>query len=164
MADVMNPRTAIQAAKLTSIPVAFVLAGYGYCASHNSVPQLYDKSPSISTPIFTQVYRVGAGVVVPGAALSAAASAYLAYAIPAQRALWAVASASTIGALPFTAIVMMPGIKRLIAMSESSAEQENTARTGEHVELLKKWAAQNYVRGSLFLMGAMIGLVAVVGL
>lgn len=45
----------------------------------------------------------------------------------------------------------MPGIKRLIAISESPAEQEKCEQTLEHRSLLKSWSFWNGVRGLLYL-------------
>ena len=58
---------------------------------------------------------------------------------------------------------MLPGIQRLLAIGESEVEQEKVERSGEHVDLLKMWVVHNYVRAGMYFVGAMCGLVAVVG-
>jgi hypothetical protein len=156
----MDSPQAILAAKLVSIPLAFTAAGYGLCASHNIVPRLYPEPVGVATPIFAHVFRTGGSIVVPAALTSVLASAYLAYSLPAQRRLWTIAAVSTLVTLPWTRIVMIPGINRLIAISVDLALQTKSDVSGEHVALLKAWASQNYARTFLFFTGGFAGLLA----
>jgi hypothetical protein len=152
-----SPQT-ILAAKAISVPLAFVAAGYGLCASHNILPRLYPEPVGISTSIFAHVFRIGGSFVVPTALSSVLTSAYLAYRLPAQRRLWTIAAGSTLSTLAFTRIVMIPGINRLIAISVDVALQAKSEASGEHVELLKAWVTQNYVRSAMFFVGGFAGL------
>ena len=127
------------------------------------MPHIYDQPASMNTPIFSKVFHDGATVVAPSAIASAAASAYLAYTLPEERYLWTVAATTPLSTLAYTGLVMMPGIQRLLTISESSVEQEKVEKTKEHVDLLKAWTAHNYLRAALYFAGGMCGLVAVVG-
>jgi hypothetical protein len=156
----MDSPQAMLAAKLVSIPLAFTATGYGLCASHNIVPRLYSEPVSIATSLFAHVFRIGGSIVVPAALTSVLASAYLAYYVPAQRRLWTIAAVSTLVTLPWTRIVMIPGINRLIAISVDSALQTKSEANGEHVALLKAWVSQNYIRTFAFFTGGFAGLLA----
>lgn len=157
----MDTSTAIHYAKLVSFPTAFFLSGYSLSYSQCTVPQLYDVRPQISTPIFKNVFYGGASVVVPGALLSSAASAFLAYAVPEHRRVWASAAAAVLFTQPWTALVMMPGIKRLLEISEANAAvQSKVEQTLEHRQLLKTWVAQNFLRAGLYFVGGLAGMYA----
>ena len=97
-------------------------------------------------------------MVVPGAILSAAATAYLAYRYPAQRTPLGVAAAVTLSWLPFTLVVMSGGINRLLEIGGNAVEMEKAERSGEVLKLLKAWTFQNAVRGSLAFIGGSIAL------
>ncbi len=160
----MDAPTIIQAVKLLDIPIAFGIAGYAFSASQVCMPLIYDKPASISVPMFAKFFSNGATVAIPSAVISVLASGYLAYSLPNQRLLWTVASTAPLCSLPYTGLVMAPGIQRLLTISESTVEQEKAEKSGEHVGLLKAWTAHNYVRAVLYFTGAMCGLVATVGI
>jgi len=153
---------ATQAAKLVSISTAFLLSGYMTSASQNSLPLLYKQPARVSAPLFNGVYHRGAALVIPGTLVCAAAYAYLAWAVPSQRSIHAFSSCITFAILPMTMVVMMPGIKRLLHVSDDSAEQEKVDQSGEVLRLLKAWGVQNWWRASMTFAGAMAGLSTVV--
>jgi len=154
----MDSAQAIQAAQVVSITTSLISAGYSYGFSQNAVPQLYSHAPSFSTPVFKGVFLDGANTIVPLALVSTSASAFLAYALPAQRSLWLVAGVAALLSAPWTRIVMYPGIQRLIHISENAKEQEKAEQTLEHRQLLKAWVAQNYARATFFLISGATGL------
>lgn len=150
-------------AKLIAIPTAFLLTGYQSSFSQNTLPLIYNQPASVSTPIFSGVYYSGAAFVLPTNVLSTAAFAYLAYAIPAQRATYGAAGAAVFAILPWTIMIMSPGIDRLIAVSKgTAAEQQKAGENGEVVKLLKAWTAQNWVRVGMTFAGGVAGLYAAV--
>lgn len=136
------------------------MTGYSIAASQATLPLIYDQPVSVSLKIFKGVYEKGAVMVVPGALISASATAYLAYAYPAQRKLLGSAAAVTISWLPFTTLFMFKGIGRLLEIGASSVETQKAEQTGEVMNLLKAWAFQNAVRGSLAFIGGSITLFA----
>lgn len=156
----MNSPQAILAAKLVSVPLALVAAGYSFCSSQNIVPRLYPEPVGPATSIFAHVYHIGRSFAMPAALTSFVASAYLAYSLPSQRRLWTTAAASMLLPLIWTRTVMIPGINRLVAISLDPALQAKSEASGEHVKLLKAWASQNYVRTFLFFTGGFAGLLA----
>jgi len=155
----MDSRTALQTAKLIAVPLPFALAGYSFAFSQSAVPQLYDQPAEVATPILKSIYYKGAAVVVPGNFLSLAATAYLAWKIPAQRHTWATAAGSLVALILWTPLVMAPSnIKRLLEISESKALQTKATANLEHRQLLAKWVGQNYVRMALLLVAGVAGL------
>ena len=98
--------------------------------------------------------------MVPMTAITSASFAYLAYRRPAERTMYASASALVLGFLPWTRLVMWSGIQRLCEISESPEVQMSAAdASGETLELLKAWYVQNFVRASFAFVGGMLGLV-----
>ncbi|KAM0723649.1 hypothetical protein Q7P37_000637 [Cladosporium fusiforme] len=154
----MDSPNALLSAKLISVPLAFIATGYGICASHNIVPRLYPEPVAIATPIFSHVFYTGGSFVVPAGLTSTLASAYLAWQIPSQRRLWTLAAVGTLATLPWTRLWMFPGIVRLIDISTDATLQAQSTASGEHIELLKQWVTQNYIRAAMFAVGGFSGL------
>lgn len=149
----------IRAAEAFGLGSSIFLAGINVGASHLTMPILYTRPVSISTPIFNELYTRGAVTLVPLSIVSASSSALVAYLLPSQRGLWATAAVATISQLPWTVLAMMPTNDRLNALATSKEEQEK-ASTEEVVGLLKKWRWMNIVRGSLALVGGVSALYA----
>jgi Domain of unknown function (DUF1772) len=149
-------RTA-QALGLTS---SIFLSGINIGSSVLTVPILYTRPTSISTPIFREFYLRGAVTLVPLSIFSGTCSALVASLLPAQRPLWAIAAVFTLAQTPWTLLVMMGTNDRLSAVAGSMVEQEK-ARGEEVVGLLRQWAWMNIVRGLLAMVGGMVGLWAV---
>jgi hypothetical protein len=152
-----NTVRTFQAVGLTT---SIFLAGINIGSSLLTLPLLYSQPASVSTPIFTDFYNAGKISLVPLGIFSASCSAMVAYLNPSQRELWAIAAVATISQVPWTVLVMMKTNLRLIEISESSVEQEKAGKD-EVVGLLRKWAWMNGVRGSLALVGGLVGLWAV---
>lgn len=146
----------IRSFQVLSLTTSLVLSGANFGASALTLPKLYSRPPSVSTPIFEELYTRGGLALVPLGIFSASCSAIVAYSIPSQRSLWAAAGLATIGQLPWTLLVMMPGIKRLNAIAASTALQE-VANREEVTGLLMEWAWMNVVRGGFALIGGLIG-------
>ncbi|KAK5126955.1 hypothetical protein LTR85_008313 [Meristemomyces frigidus] len=160
----MDTSALIQTAKLIAVPIPLVLAGYSLGFSQNAVPQLYDQKAEVSTPILRRIYYDGAKVMAPGGILTFVSSAYLAYAIPAQRSIWATAVGSMVCFFLWTPLVMAPSnINRLLQISEDKAMQEKASANLEARQLLHKWVNQNYVRMALLLVAGVAGLRATIG-
>ena len=97
--------------------------------------------------------------IAPVAATAIASYAYLAYTSrPDQRRAYVGAAALTFATLPLTAIVMKPGINRLIEIGGSSSLQAQAGINAEAEKLLRAWVSQNYFRSSLNLVAGVIGL------
>lgn len=149
----------ISIVKFLSIPTAFLLSGYGLGFSQNSVPLLYKQPASISAPLLEGIYYQGAKVVAPGAILATTGLAYLAYTARTsdERNLYGLAAALTFASQPWTALVMLPGIHRLIEIGASAAEQTKADASGEAVQLLQGWVWQNAVRAALNFASGAVG-------
>lgn len=145
-------------AKLISLPTAFMLSGYYISASQNTLPNIYKAPTSIATKTFAGVYHRGMPVAVAGSLISTAGASYLAYTLPGQRTQYAAMASIMVSGLPFTRVVMMRGIKRLIGISEDEREAEKAGVNGEAERLLRAWAAQNYIRCILSFAAGLIGL------
>ncbi|GAB7345976.1 hypothetical protein MBLNU457_4197t1 [Dothideomycetes sp. NU457] len=154
----------ITVTKFIAIPGAFVMFGYSFASSQNFLPLIFNQPAKIATPVFSGVFHRGGTFMVPMTSVTAAAFAYLAYRRPAQRSLYATASALVFGFLPWTMTVMYPGIQRLLEIGKSSEVQMNAAdASGETLRLLKAWHDQNLVRASMAFAGGMTGLFAALG-
>lgn len=154
---------AVTVARFLSIPTALLMTGYSISASQSTLPLIYDQPASVSLKIFKGVYERGAVLVVPGAILSTTATAYLAYAYPAQRKLLASAAAITFGWVPFTTLFMFKGIGRLLEIGGNAVEMQKAEQSGEVLRLLQAWAFHNAVRGMFAFVGGSIALWASLG-
>ena len=66
-----------------------------------------------------------------------------------------------VGVLPMTAMIMMPGIKRLLGLAKADGVVQGKAgETGEVTRLLNAWTWQNYVRVVMCTVGGALGLFA----
>ncbi|KAL8945672.1 MAG: hypothetical protein Q9183_008020 [Haloplaca sp. 2 TL-2023] len=146
-----------QALGLTS---TLILSGINFGASLLTLPILYTRDPSISTPIFHELYTRGAVSLVPLGIFSAACSALTAYLVPSQRQLWATAAVATASQTPWTLLVMKGTNDRLNGIAGDKVEQQKVDKE-EVVGLLKSWTWMNVGRGLLALGGGMAGLWAV---
>ena len=151
----------IRGAQILGVTSSLLLAGANIGSSILTMPLLYTRPTSISTPFFSEFYSRGAVTLVPLSIFSATCSGLVAYLLPAQRNQWAMAGMTTISQLPWTLLVMMATNKRLIAVSESQVLQEKAGRE-EVLGLLVYWARMNILRGSLALVGGLIGMWAMV--
>ena len=155
----MDSTTTIGLLKITSIALPLALSGYSFSASHINVTNLYNLPLSKSAPIFATVFRQGGKLMVPAVLVAASSSSYLAYTLTAQRALWAATGVFPFAILPFTSVVMIPGINRVLKVADSSEADRELYTQDEYRELMRKWVGQNYVRALLLFAGGMVGLV-----
>lgn len=145
----MDNPTLIRSAKLLTIPIPLLLAGWSLGFSRNSVPPLYDQPADISTPIFVRIFYSGGPVILPGSLITQAATAYLTYIEPANRRIWGFAFGCQVALSLWTWLVMFKGIGRLITISESPELQEKATANLEARQLMVRWVKQNYVRSAL---------------
>lgn len=151
----------IRTAQVLGLTCSLVLSGVNIGSSVLTVPILYTRPISISTPIFEEFYTRGAVTLVPLGIFSASCSGLVAYLLPSQRNLWAIAAAATAAQTPWTLLVMMRTNTRLNTIAASKDEQEKTSKE-EVVGLLRQWAWMNIVRGLLAIVGGLVGLWAVI--
>lgn len=155
--------TTIRTAQMLGLTSSLLLSGANIGASYLTLPILYTRPTSTSTPIFNELYTRGATTLVPLGTFSAICSALAAYLHPSQRQLWAIAAVATFAQTPWTLLVMMGTNNRLNAIAASKTEQEKASK--EEVEgLLRQWAWMNVVRGLLAMVGGLAGLWAVIDL
>lgn len=149
----------ISVAKFLAIPTAFLLSGYGIGFSQNSVPLLYNQPASVSAPILEGIFFQGGKFVVPGAILASTSFGYLAYRAPTtfKRNLYAIAALIMFAPPPWTALVMKPGINRMIEIGRSAVECQKADASGEAVKLLQGWVWQNEVRVLFALVSGALG-------
>ncbi|KAL9578475.1 MAG: hypothetical protein Q9212_005697, partial [Teloschistes hypoglaucus] len=86
----------IRATQALGLTTSLVLAGVNIGSSALTIPILQTRPASTTAPIFHEFYLRGAALNVPLGIFSAACSATVAYLLPAQRGLWAMAAAATI--------------------------------------------------------------------
>lgn len=153
--------TTIRTAQALGLTSSILLSGINIGSSLLTVPILYTRPTSISTPFFKEFYTRGAATLVPLIIFSGSCSALVAYLLPSQRKLWAIAAAATLAQLPWTILGMMETNTRLNTIAASKTEQEKVSQE-EVVGLLRQWAWMNVVRGSLALVGGSVGVYAVI--
>ena len=151
----------IRTAQVLSMTSSIFLSGINIGASILTIPILSTRPTSISTPFFNEYYDRGAVTLVPLGLFSASCSALVAYLLPSQRHLWAIAGVSTFAQLPWTVLVMMNTVKRLNAIAASKVEQEKASKQ-EVVALFRQWAWMNIVRGGLAALGGLTGVWAII--
>ncbi|MCJ1309006.1 hypothetical protein MMC25_002661 [Agyrium rufum] len=157
-----NMETAIQVLKALGLTSSLLLAGANISSSYLTIPILYTRPASVSTPIFREFYYRGAFSLVPIGIFSATCSALVAFLDPVQRQSWMIAAAVTISQTPFTLIFMMGTNDRLNEIAEmSEGVRAEKVQGDEVVRLLRKWAWMNFGRGLLALAGGLAGLAAV---
>ena len=120
--------TAIQTAQVLGLTSALVLGGINLGASYLTLPILYTRHPSISTPIFNELYTRGALSLVPLCIFSASCFATASILSSAVPNLWVFAGAATVTQLPWTLFVMMNTNKKLNAIAASKTEQEKAGK------------------------------------
>jgi Domain of unknown function (DUF1772) len=123
--------TTIRTLQVLGLTSSTFLSGINIGASHLTVPILYTRPASISTPFFNEFYTRGAATLVPLGIFSASCSALVAYLLPSQRKLWAIAAVATFAQMPWTILVMMKTNNRLNAIAASKNEQEKAS--GEEI-------------------------------
>ncbi|KAL4803068.1 hypothetical protein BDV18DRAFT_49314 [Aspergillus unguis] len=169
--------TGIRTAQAIGLTGAAYLAGNIAAYSFASIPALqtaqavYSAPASLLAKQWRDMYNAGKTQNPPIAALSAAAFAYLAYAIHSGKGaaathavlapkyaveLYAAAAALTAGIVPWTLAVMRGTNKAL----QGVADEEGKSDDGEVKELLKRWSVLNAIRGALPLLGAVAGFLA----
>ncbi|GAB7350602.1 hypothetical protein MBLNU459_g1171t1 [Dothideomycetes sp. NU459] len=151
----------IRTAQVLGLTSSILLSGVNIGSSILTVPILYTRPASVSTPIFHEFFARGKATLVPLGFFAGACSALVAYLLPPQRRLWTVAAVATLSQTPWTVLAMMSTNNRLIAIAGSKAEQDRASKD-EVVSLLRKWAWMNAVRGLLALVGGLAGVLAVV--
>lgn len=150
----------IRTAQALGLTSSIFLSGVNIGASYLTIPILYTRPTSVSAPIFKELYLRGAVSLVPLGIFSGSCSALVAYLLPHQRSLWAIAAVATLAQTPWTLLVMMKTNERMITIAESKVEQEKASRE-EVVGLLRRWGSMNVVRGLLAMVGGLAGLWAV---
>ena len=151
----------IRTLQVLSMTTSIFLSGINIGASILTLPILYTRPASVSTPFFNEYYNRGAVTLVPLGLFSASCSALVAYLLPSQRHLWAVAGLATFAQVPWTAVVMMKTVKRLNAIAASKVEQEKADKQ-EVVALLRQWTWMNVIRGGLAALGGLTGVWAII--
>ncbi|ETN41893.1 uncharacterized protein HMPREF1541_03832 [Cyphellophora europaea CBS 101466] len=157
----MDSRTATTSLQAIGITCALLHSGISAGSSLLTLPILQRLPAGTALDIWTEFFDRGLAVVVPLAIASTVASATAAYLTPPKRNTLAAAGGLVISTLIWTALVMAPGIQRMILLNDSAAELEKAA-AGEVLALLKAWSWQNMVRFALSGAGGVVGLWALV--
>lgn len=151
----------IRTTQVVGFTSGLIFSSVYFTSSYLIMPPLFDQPPANSATIFREIFYRGATVIVPLALISTATNAYAAYAssVPEVRNLYALAAVAVLAPLPWTALVMTNGIQRLNTIAENKLEQEKASKS-EVEGLLRAWTWQNYVRGTLALVGSIASLYA----
>lgn len=152
-------------AALLAPSIGLPLSGAILSLSYYSTPTLRAINARASTPLslheLRSLFSSGSHIFPQLATVSAALFSFLAYSLPAQRAAYALASASVAAILPFTMVVMLPASnQRLIDLDEVAKKDPDAVkrRSGEVDEMLARFAGLNAVRAVLVAGGSILGL------
>lgn len=150
------------ASSFVAIPNSFILASYNAVFSQNVMPHLYSAPASITAPMFTKVYYMGAKTIAPIAASAILAYGYLSYSSTSslKRSLYATSAVLTFGTLVYTQTLMRPVITRLIELGGNNKLLQEAATNQEVTTLIKNWVAQNSFRASLHMTAGVLGMYA----
>ncbi|KAL3472458.1 hypothetical protein BJX99DRAFT_262246 [Aspergillus californicus] len=167
---------AIRVAQAVGLTGAAWLAGDISAYSFYAIPSLVKSHRDYQAPVtlivkqWRDMYNVGKIKNPPIAALTAAAFAYLAWAVPNSTAgevlapenaavLYSIAAVLTVSIVPWTIGVMTKTNRKLLDLAEGIWVPSE--KTSEEVEgLLGKWIGFNLVRALFPLAGAVVGFVA----
>ena len=170
MAEYFTPRT------LTGLGagLAFVYSGFSFGASALTIPLVQKLPAAEATAFFKPFFFTGAGLVVPmaiGSATAAAAGSYLlsGRSTPvAERVhgyspvnLGYAAAVVVLLGLPWTRVVMMGTVNRLLVLAEDRAKSQ--AASSEVIDLLAAWQWMNQVRAGIAATAGLLGLASLAG-
>lgn len=153
----MDQESRIRAAQIISITTSFLIAGYTLGHSQNGIAELYDEPVQVSTRIFTRIYKKGGDVALPLSIAAGMTAVYLALMISEKQVPWSIAAALIAAIRFWTHYIMLPGIERLVVISENDEMQRKSEQTLEHRQLLRSWVNQNYVRCAAALASGLVG-------
>ncbi|KAG8898408.1 hypothetical protein FRB99_007451 [Tulasnella sp. 403] len=170
----------VHSARLVGVAGSGVMAGYCIAASHGGIPSLYagDLSAKQLANSWKQLYTRGAKFAVSTVTVSTLAyffSAYNPRYLPrsftilglSRSAHLALAGIVLFSALPYTRIVMVPGIRKLQAISNSLNAEDSTRQPSPEDERkvregVQAWATANDFRAAIFSVAFALGLTALV--
>ena len=150
----------------TGVPSALLLAGYNIACSQAAVPAIQHLPAELKVPAFTKLYMTNLKqFFLPSAATSLVSFGYLGTnaGIRGQTGeciMYCGAAALMLGAGLVTKLVQLPGVERLLEISETDAWEMNKEIEIEAAKLVKRWAAQNWLRVGLAATAGGIGLYA----
>ena len=156
----ISPQTSLHLARLASFPPALLLTGYTLSLPHATLPALLDHRPQTTTPAFTNLYRSAGPLISTLTLISTSASAYLAYALPAQRREWITAAAAMFLTIPWVGLVMGKGIARLGAIAGDERVVRKSEENLEHTQIFARLVKQGWVLVVLQGLAAGTGLMA----
>jgi len=150
---------AIRAFQTFGLTSSFILSDINIGTSLVTLPILYIRNPSISTPFLYKLHYKGDATLIIFSIISGLASITAAYVYPCKRTLCTVAA--TMSQLRWTLLVMIKTNVRLRELVDS-VSLAKTVDQMDVVALLHKWAWMNLVRGCLPLFGGLMGVYALV--
>lgn len=136
------------------------LAGYSFATTQNIISNISDLPPQQSTPIFKNITTSGFYTVYPAILISSAASATLwnfSHSAEVKR-LHLIAALSTFATIPYSGLVMLSGVKRLLRISEDRELQLKTEQNLEARQLLRKWSRQSVITTIFYVVSAVSGV------
>lgn len=171
-----NPITTSQTLTAVGLSASFFYSGFSYCASALVVPLLYPLPTRHATTFFDGFFHNGAAQVVPVSLLATSALGAGAYFASKERGpaapaatfagynvvhLGVAGALVVVSSLPWTRLVMMPTINKLLAYSTDAVASDKNAP--QVIELLQAWRWMNFVRALFGFGGGLLGLAAFFG-
>lgn len=156
----MELSSTARTAQALGITASLISSGVYLASSALAITPLLPLPINESTRIFASIYDVGKQLQVPLAATAVLGNAFAAY-LTESAVEFGTAAALSAGAIGFTVAYMMPGIQRLLSVSELDGSKIQAVQKHEVVHLLVSWQKQNYVRVVMALVAGALGLYAI---
>lgn len=155
----MDSRDLISTSQAIGIAVPLVSSGIFFASSFLAIHPLFPLSVPEATRIFADIFHTGSKIQAPLVTTGILFNAAAAYFIPEARKEHGAASLLVASTAALTAVVMLPGINKLVEASEQGQQVKMTRAT--MLGLLSAWRTQNYMRAGLALTAGALGLFAV---
>lgn len=158
----MDSRDLIHTAQALGITIPLFSSGIFFASSFLAIHPLFPLSVPEATRIFADIFHTGSKIQAPLVTTGILFNAAAAYFIPEARKEHGAASLLVASTAALTAVVMLPGINKLVQASEQGERVKMSRDT--MLGLLTAWRTQNYARAGLALTAGALGLFAVVKL
>lgn len=155
----MNSQDLTGTTQAIGIAVPLVSSGIFFASSFLAIHPLFPLSVPEATRIFADIFHTGSKIQAPLVTTGILFNAAAAYLIPEARKEHGAASLLVAGTAALTAIVMLPGINKLVEASEQGGSVKMSRDT--MLGLLGAWKGQNYIRAGMAFTAGALGLFAV---
>ncbi|KIV97331.1 hypothetical protein PV10_01093 [Exophiala mesophila] len=154
----MDNPTIIRTTQALGLTTALVSSGISFCAAGLCFPPILPLPISESSRILASLFYSGGKLVVPLTITSAVCNGVAGYLVPQAWREYTVAAILALSIPIYTRVWMMPGINKLLRVSQMDGSAIQGVRREHVLQLLQEWASQTYIRGALALGAGLLGV------